>query len=109
MEGIFRLPEEYKFPAMLLQRFRQITHTENRRNKSHANPIGSLRARIDQLTDIKRIARGRRHPPELSMPLIVAANLFDNYIKDFFRLQPMLQEIILTRGTPLRAAEVFSK
>ena len=84
MEGISRLPAEYQLPAIFLQRLRQTIHDENRRAKPHvihAIPTGSSRARIHQLTDIKRIARGRRHPPELPMPRIVAANLIENSLE----------------------------
>ena len=111
MEDIFRLPELHKLLSMFLQRLRQTIHDDNRRAKSHvvhAIPTGSSRARIDDLTDMKRISRGRRHPPEPPMPRIVAANLLAHSRRNLC-LQPRFQKRASTRSPPLRATDVPSK
>ena len=86
MEDSFRLPELHRLPARFFQRLRQAIHDDNRRANSlvvHAIFTRSSRARIDELTDMKRTSRGRRHPPELPMPRIVAANLLADSTEGF--------------------------
>ena len=68
MEGFYGLPEAYRLPDAFLRELRPNTQTDTYRDALEDAFIRRSPQRIDEVTDRKRLIRGRFPPPEHSMP-----------------------------------------